>query len=108
MSLPGLAETLVGLASRGELIAYGDLARALALPNPGSIARLTNALEVLMAEDAAAGEPFRAVICRAKGGTLPAAGFFDAAAGLGRFDGLDAAGFAESERAALFKAAGLR
>ncbi|MGO4907812.1 hypothetical protein ACEN2J_05700 [Pseudorhodobacter sp. W20_MBD10_FR17] len=108
MSLSGLAEALAGLASRGELIAYGDLARALALPNPGSIAQLTGALEALMTEDAATGLPLRAVLCRAKLSDLPAAGFFEKAAQLGRFDGADPAEFAASERAALFKAASLR
>lgn len=108
MSLPGLVEALQGLASRGDTIAYGDLARALALPNPGSIARLTAALETTMQEDAEAGEPFRAALCRAKTGVLPALGFFEAAARLGRFDGEDKAGFVRAERAALFKAAALR
>lgn len=108
MSLPGLAEALEGLASRGEVMAYGDLARSLGLRAPGSIARLTAALEALMAEDFKAGQPFRAVLCRAKTGDLPAVGFFEAAARLGRFDGLDAAGFVLTERAALFKAAALR
>jgi alkylated DNA nucleotide flippase Atl1 len=55
VSLLGLADALAGLASRGEVMAYGDLARALALPNPGSIAQLTSALEAMMAKDMAAG-----------------------------------------------------
>jgi hypothetical protein len=108
MSLPGLAEALTALASRGETISYGDLARTVALPTPGSIARLTTALEALMAEDTAAGRPLRAALCRAKTGDLPALGFFEAASRLGRFDGEDATGFAVAERAALFKAASLR
>lgn len=108
MSLPGLADALAGLASRGEVIGYGALARDLRLENPGSIARLTVALEALMAEDAAAGKPFRAALCHAKTGTLPALGFFEAAARLGRFNGQDAAAFAASERAALFKPPALR
>jgi hypothetical protein len=108
VSLPGLAEALAGLARRGEVMAYGDLARALALHNPGSIARLTDALEALMVEDAAKGQPMRAVLCRAKLNDLPAAGFFALATQLGRFDGQDPAGFVASERAALFNAASLR
>lgn len=108
MSLPGLVQTLDGLASRGETMAYGDLARALALPVRGSIARLTEALEALMAEDAKAARPFRAALCRARTGDHPALGFFEAAARLGRFDGNDAAGFVRAERAALFKRAALR
>ncbi len=103
MSLPDLPEALDALARRGELISYGALARDLAVPGPGAIARLTEALEALMGEDAAAGCPFRAVLCRAKvGGGLPAPGFFEAAAILGRFDGTDPEGFVASERAALF------
>jgi hypothetical protein len=107
MSLPGLAEALAGLASRGEVISYGQLARDLALPGPGSILQLTTALEALMAEDEEAGHPFRAVLCRAKTSDLPAKGFFDAAARLGRFDGQDPESFVRVERAALFKAAAL-
>lgn len=61
-----------------------------------------------MAEDAVAGKPFRAALCRTKTGPLPALGFFEAAARLGRFHGQDDAGFVASERAALFNAAALR
>jgi len=103
MSLPGLAEALDALAGRGELISYGALARVLALPSPGAVARLTGALEALMAEDAAAGRPLRAALCRAKlGNGLPAPGFFQAAARLDLFDGTDPDGFVARERAALF------
>lgn len=108
MSLPGLVEVLGGLASRGEVISYGGLAQTLALPSPGSIALLTEALEALMVEDAERGRPFRAALCRAKTGMMPALGFFESAERLGRFDGLDAAAFVAAERAALFKAAALR
>jgi hypothetical protein len=108
MSLSGLAEALAGLASRQELIAYGALARAIGLESPGSIKLLTDALEALMVEDAVTSQPFRAALCRSKTSDLPARGFFDAAVSLGRFDGGNAAGFVSAERAALFKAAGLR
>ena len=108
MKLDLLANTLADLASRGALVTYGDLARALALPNPGSIARLADGLERLMAEDADAGRPFRAALCRAKTGDLPALGFFEAAMRLGRFNGADPVGFVSAERAALFKTATLR
>jgi hypothetical protein len=50
----------------------------------------------------------RAALCRAKLNDLPAAGFFELAAELGRFDGVDPTGFVTAERAALFKAAALR
>ncbi|MDN5788495.1 hypothetical protein [Pseudorhodobacter sp.] len=107
--MPGLVAALQGLAQRNEVMSYGDLARQIAIPGPGSIARLTAALEVLMVEDAEAGHPFRAALCRARSGDgLPAPGFFDAAVRLGRFDGGDLRGFVARERAELFKAAALR
>ena len=108
-NLSDLAAVLDGLAAKGELVSYGALALKLAIPGPGSIAKLTSALEALMADDAANNLPFRAALCRAKvGDGLPAAGFFDVAARLGRFDGHDAATFVTAERTALFKAAGLQ
>lgn len=108
MTLPAaLAAELAGLARRRETISYGALARRLAVPGPGSIHRLTGALEVLMAEDAAAGRPFRAALCEGKlRGGLPAPGFFEAARRLGRFsgplDGPQAEAFVADERGALF------
>ncbi|MDZ4094169.1 MAG: hypothetical protein U1D35_04570 [Paracoccaceae bacterium] len=100
-----LAAQLAALAARGQTITYGDLARALAVPGPGSIARLTAALESLMAQDAEVGHPFRAALCRARLGDLPAPGFFAAARALGRYDGPDAGpeamNFVQAERAAL-------
>jgi hypothetical protein len=55
---------------------------------PQSIHRVTEALERLMEEDAAAGRPFIAAlaISKARGG-LPGPGFFDCARRLGRFAG---------------------
>lgn len=99
-----LAEALDDLAARGETVTYGALARALDIPGPGSIARLTAALESLMAEDAAAGRPLRAALCSGKlADGLPAPGFFEAARRLGRLaPGDDPAAFARAERAALF------
>ncbi|WP_050528223.1 hypothetical protein [Pseudorhodobacter aquimaris] len=104
-----LIEILDDLAASEGMISYGALAQALAIPGPGSIAKLTTQLEVLMVEDAANGHPFRAVLCRAKTGNgLPAKGFFDVAIRLGRFDGGDEAGFVSAERAAIFKRAASR
>ena len=105
-----LVAELAGLARRGDTLAYGALARKLAIPGPGSIATLTDALEALMAEDAAAGRPFRAALCNGKlRGSLPAPGFFGAARRLGRYsgsaEGTDAAVFVADQRAALFQAA---
>lgn len=73
-------------------ITYQALAKALGLTPPNTIHQLTEALEQLMREDAAMDRPFIAalVISRACG-DLPAPGFFDCAAHLGRFDG-DATG----------------
>jgi hypothetical protein len=106
VSLPGLSEALATQARAGVTISYGDLARQLAIPGPGAIAKLTTALEVLMAEDAAAARPLRAALCHARlGNGQPAPGFFDAARHFGRFDGVDPAGFVAAERASLFKAA---
>jgi len=73
-------------------ITYRDLAKAMLLSPPHTIHQLTEALEELMAEDAATESPFIAamVVSTWRGG-LPAPGFFDCAARLGRFAG-DAAG----------------
>ncbi len=73
-------------------ITYLEAAKGLLLSPPNTIHQVTEALEQLMAEDAAADRPFIAakVISKARGG-LPAPGFFDCAARLGRFAG-DATG----------------
>ena len=109
MSLfPQLVPALDALALRGETMGYGELARQLAIPAPGSIAKLTTALEALMVEDAAAGQPFRAALCTGRlTGGLPAAGFFLKARDLGRYDGPvegpQAVAYVAAERAAIFK-----
>ena len=73
-------------------ITYQQAVNAVRLTAPNTIHQVTDALEHLMAEDAASGRPFIAaiVISKARGG-LPAPGFFDCAARLGRFVG-DATG----------------
>ena len=75
-------------ANRRIPITYQELAKALQILPPHSIHRVTEALERLMEEDAAADRPFIAalVISKARGG-LPAPGFFDCARRLGRFAG---------------------
>ncbi len=82
---PRLRKYLQEIAGRAIPITYQALTKALQLLPPHTIHRLTEALESLMAEDAAAGHPFIAalVISRARGG-LPAPGFFNCAARLGR------------------------
>ena len=64
------------------------MAKELLLSPPNTIHQVTQALEQIMAEDAAADRPFIAamVISKWRDG-LPAPGFFDCAARLGRFAG---------------------
>ena len=89
---PRLREHLRKVAEQRLPVTYQEVAKALGLTPPNTIHRVTEALEHLMTEDAATDRPFIAaiVISKARGG-LPAPGFFDCAARLGRFDG-DAAG----------------
>lgn len=76
---------LEDLPVENPLITYGALARALGHWAPGSVGRITRALETTMREDAAAGRPFIAArgISRGREG-LPARGFFDLARTLSR------------------------
>ena len=97
-----LIARLDDLAARGQTITYGALARELAIPGPGSIAKLTAMLEALMEEDAAQGRPFRAALCSGKlAGGLPAQGFFEKADALGCYDGTDPVAFCAGQRARL-------
>ena len=77
---------LQALATLRLPITYREAAKGLLLSPPNTIHQVTEALEQIMTEDAAADRPFIAamVISRVRGG-LPAAGFFDCAARLGRF-----------------------
>jgi NFU1 iron-sulfur cluster scaffold homolog, mitochondrial len=76
---------LEGLAEDEVPVAYGALARALGLWMPGSVGKVTRALEATMREDAAAGRPFIAARAVSRGrGTLPGRGFFDLARALSR------------------------
>ncbi len=79
---------LQALATRRFPITYQQAAKGMFLSPPNTVHQVTEALEQLMAEDAAGDRPFIAamVISRARGG-LPAPGFFDCAARLGRFAG---------------------
>ena len=98
---------LQALATRRLPITYQQAAKGLLLSPPNTIHQVTEALEQIMAEDAAADRPFIAamVISKMRGG-LPAPGFFDCAARLGRFAGdatcLDAWAFHAVEIAAAF------
>ncbi len=93
-----LESRLAALAAAGETITYSQLARDLGL----RMADLSAQLESLMEEDAASEKPFRAALLRQRLSPegIPAPGFFQKAAELGRPD-LDA----EAERRALFAAA---
>jgi len=87
-----LREHLQTLAALRVAISYRDLAKAMLLSPPQTIHQVTEALEQLMAEDAATESPFIAamVVSKWRSG-MPAPGFFDCAAQLGRFAG-DATG----------------
>ena len=93
-----LETRLAALAAAGQTSSYGALARELGL----RMADLTQALESLMEEDAAQGRPFRAALLhqRTSPDHLPAPGFYQKAAELGR-PGSDPAAFAQAERQAL-------
>ena len=92
-----LEARLAALAAAGETTTYGALSRELGW----RIGELTAALERLMEQDAAAGHPFRAALCRSKlSDGLPARGFFDKAAALGS-DIADPAAMVAAHRAAL-------
>ena len=76
---------LSGLPVKDLPITYGQLARAMGFIPPGSIAKVTQALEETMAEDARAGAPFVAALVVSKtSGVIPARGFFDQAHKVGR------------------------
>jgi hypothetical protein len=100
--IDGLEARLTTLAALGQTLTYGALAAELALDEPGRIAKLTTALETLMEQDAATGQPLRAslVIGRATGG-LPARGFFDKARALG-YDVTDPIAFHKAQLRACF------
>lgn len=95
-----LAARLADLASRGETITYGALAREL----DWRVQDLTAALEALMEADATAGRALRAALCEGRlAGGMPAPGFFVKAAELG-FEVSDPAGFVTQQRTDLFSA----
>lgn len=76
---------LEGLTDDQEPITYGALARGLGLLLPGSVGKVTRALEATMREDAAAGRPFIAARAVSRGrDKLPGKGFFDLARALSR------------------------
>jgi hypothetical protein len=79
---------LVQQARSGAATTYGALARRIGLQPPHTIHRLTQALERLMEEDAAAGRPMLAALVAGKAWAgLPGPGFFAKAQMLGLFSG---------------------
>jgi hypothetical protein len=83
-----LRKALTDQAKVGKTISYGDMARRLGLQPPHTIHRLTEALERLMEDDAAAGRPLLAALCTGKARPgLPGPGFFLKAQMLGLFSG---------------------
>jgi hypothetical protein len=94
---------LESAAKRRILFTYQELAKALDILPPHSIHQVTEVLERLMEEDAAADRPFIALAISKRRGGLPAPRFFDCAGRLGRFaDGQDARTFHAAELNAVF------
>ena len=98
-----LEARLAELAALQQTITYGALARDLAIPGPGAIAKLTQALEMLMEVDAAADQPLRAALCAGRlAQGLPATGFFEKAASLGYDLGENPVAFVQQHRQKLW------
>ncbi len=101
-----LRKHLQKIAERRVPTAYQEIAKGLGLTPPNTIHQVTEALEHLMAEDAATGRPFIAAIAISKvRGGLPAPGFFDRARRLGRYSGDEAGPEAWAFHAREFNAA---
>lgn len=83
-----LRQLLVDRAQTASPVTYKELADRLGLAPPQTIHRVTEALEVLMVEDAAAGRPLLAALCVSRlQPSLPARGFFVTAKALSAFSG---------------------
>ncbi|MBC7149757.1 MAG: hypothetical protein H5U22_10270 [Rhizobium sp.] len=83
-----IRELLIDQAQTGRTITYNQLALDLGLTPPQTIHRVTEALEILMVEDVAAGRPLLAALCVSRlNHGLPARGFFAVAETLGLFRG---------------------
>lgn len=87
IELSRLRRMLVGHARQQETTTYQALAARLGLRPPRTIAQVTHALEIIMAQDAVTGEPQLAAVVVAKAGTIPRPGFFDKARSLGLYEG---------------------
>lgn len=86
LSLPDRVRAyLLALPAKDLPVTYGKLARDLGMFAPGSIRRVTEALETTMREDITADRPFIAARAVGRGSnSLPGKGFFELAHTLGR------------------------
>lgn len=85
-----LVPILEATAAQRATVTYAELARAAKVTPPHSIHRTTEALETLMARDAAAGRPLLAAVAvSAKRGGPPGPGFFQTARDIGVYFGPD-------------------
>ena len=88
LSLATTRAFLEEAANRRRVVTYRDVASVLEAWPPNTIHQVTDILERLMEEDAAANRPFIAAFAvSGTFGHLPRRGFFDSASRLGRFDG---------------------
>ena len=99
-----LPEILDELAAEKTCISYRDLADRLAVPAPLRIRQTANALDQVIRADHATGRPLRAaVVISACNTGLPARGFFQTCAEIGRYFGPE-----NGPQAAFFHALELR
>lgn len=83
-----MRKLLHDFAGLGETVTYQGVASAMGFVPPNTIHQVTTVLESLMADDVARNRPMIAAIVVRKGAVgMPARGFFDKAAELGRFEG---------------------
>lgn len=97
-----LREILIDQAQTTSPITYKELANRLGLTPPQTIHRVTQALEILIVEDVAAGRPLLAALCLSRlHQGIPGRGFFETAKALNVFlgdpDGPEAQAFHAQE-----------
>ncbi|WP_339934833.1 hypothetical protein [Vreelandella glaciei] len=81
-----LRQLLLSVPQEALPMTYQQVATELGLTPPRTIGQVTQALELLMREDAAQQTPFiAALVISRRGDGLPATGFFELAVALGRF-----------------------
>lgn len=87
---PGLRRILIELAATRRTATYKELAERAQVPPPHTIHKLTEALEEMIREDAAAGRPLLAATAIGRGPEgIPGRGFFLLAAELALYTGPD-------------------